>query len=142
MALKWRWMVRGSTYSSDSAAGRESAHGARGLAEGVAEHIREVCEVLGIKGKSIATGLQLKRGDGRTLVGLGGFGNGDFFQRKEETDESGQKSERQNGQERSVHGPDRIWALGATRVDPVVKSPAKYLATGAYSGDKWWRQVL
>ncbi len=91
-------MAERSTYSSDSATGREGAHGARGLAEGVAEHIREVCEVLEAEGKSIARGLQLteRRCEDAGWY-WGRFGNGDFFRRKEETDESGHKSERQNG---------------------------------------------
>lgn len=52
------------------------------------------------------------------MVGLG-VCNGDFFQRKEETVQSGQKSERQNGQKRVVHGPDTCvgalqWCMGLT----------------------------
>jgi hypothetical protein len=48
-----------STYRSDSARGRDGAHGPRGLAEGVAEHIKEVYEVLWYKRKPIAKELQL-----------------------------------------------------------------------------------
>lgn len=71
VALRRKWMAHGSTYSSDSAAGRECAHGARGLAEGVAEHIKEVCEVPRGIGKSIATEVQLKE---RRWEDVGWFG--------------------------------------------------------------------
>jgi hypothetical protein len=67
--------------------------------------LNEVYEVLWIKEKPIAIGLQLRERRLRVVVGVGEVCNGDFFQRKEETDEKEPKRRRGDG---LVHRPDRV----------------------------------